>query len=443
MGNCGNCGNEVPDGMNFCPNCGTEVAQKTSTDIQTDTAEQAMVISQSLAVQKEQITQNNTVQQQLSEPLRGAQISGGDIRPKEKRSILWMIVAIVSICLGIYSWIVKSPIITIVITLIALALGILSLAMKARLRALPIIAIVISGSLLIGWAFQGAIDANNGQNDGIAKTASQDPYEITFGRVTFYIPQKYHNQIIIDPSTGEFDAEGGKTCIVVARVDKCFSEGQFNNFSGMISELGEKCLEGVMEVSKSDASEYRDIGELRCVTIKYTGTVDGTDAICNTAFINDPQENCILLVENVFPASKKEYENDLDELLSNACMYKKSKSSSGNNDATRENSSMVSDAGLDSVIGGASSAGVNPELKAALDEYEAFVNEYVDFMKKYMEDPGNAISMIADYTSMVARLADFAGKIDAMKTDDMSKEDLAYYLDVINRVEKKLLDVAY
>ena len=86
-------------------------------------------------------------------------------------------------------------------------------------------------------------------------------------------------------------------------------------------------------------------------------------------------------------------------------------------------------------------AGLDPDLKAFLDSYEAYIDEYVEFMKKYSSDPGNAISMMDDYTKMMKRYADFADKVDKYDTDTMSKADLEYYLDVTNRCNKKLLSV--
>ncbi|MBQ8945950.1 MAG: hypothetical protein IJ058_03965 [Lachnospiraceae bacterium] len=88
-----------------------------------------------------------------------------------------------------------------------------------------------------------------------------------------------------------------------------------------------------------------------------------------------------------------------------------------------------------------STTGVDPELKAALDEYESFMNDYCDFMKKYAENPANAISMLSDYTEMLNRYTEFASKIDNLDTSNMSTADYEYYLDVLNRVEKKLLQV--
>lgn len=85
--------------------------------------------------------------------------------------------------------------------------------------------------------------------------------------------------------------------------------------------------------------------------------------------------------------------------------------------------------------------GVDPDLKKFLDSYEAFIDEYVDFMKKYMNDPGNAISMLSEYTQIMTKYEDFAEKVDEYDSNEMSKEDAKYYLDVVNRCNKKMLDV--
>lgn len=85
--------------------------------------------------------------------------------------------------------------------------------------------------------------------------------------------------------------------------------------------------------------------------------------------------------------------------------------------------------------------GVDPELKAFLDSYEDFMDEYVDFMKKYMADPGNAVSMLSEYSQVMSEYEKFAKAIDAYDSKEMSTEDAKYYLDVVNRCNKKMLEI--
>ena len=84
-----------------------------------------------------------------------------------------------------------------------------------------------------------------------------------------------------------------------------------------------------------------------------------------------------------------------------------------------------------------------PEVKEFLDAYEACMDEYVDFMQKYMNaDPTSMVSMMGDYYSILARYTEFAEKIDAFDESELTNAELAYYLEVTNRVSQKLLSVA-
>ncbi len=86
---------------------------------------------------------------------------------------------------------------------------------------------------------------------------------------------------------------------------------------------------------------------------------------------------------------------------------------------------------------------IRPEVKEFLDAYEACMDEYVDFMQKYMNaDPSSMASMMGDYYRMLTRYTEFAEKIDAFDESELTNAELAYYLEVTNRVSQKLLSVA-
>jgi uncharacterized membrane protein YgaE (UPF0421/DUF939 family) len=87
------------------------------------------------------------------------------------------------------------------------------------------------------------------------------------------------------------------------------------------------------------------------------------------------------------------------------------------------------------------SGSVTPELKEFLDSYESFMDEYIAFMQKY-NSSSDTLGMATDYAKMLAKYAEFSKKADAYNTDEMSAADAAYYLDVMNRVNKKLADAA-
>ena len=76
-----------------------------------------------------------------------------------------------------------------------------------------------------------------------------------------------------------------------------------------------------------------------------------------------------------------------------------------------------------------------------MDSYEAFIDEYVAFMKKYSDNP-NDVGLLADYTKYMSKYADMVEKFDKWESEDLNDAELAYYIDVQTRVNKKLLEVA-
>ena len=85
-------------------------------------------------------------------------------------------------------------------------------------------------------------------------------------------------------------------------------------------------------------------------------------------------------------------------------------------------------------------AGLRPEFKEAMDSYEAFYAEYCDLLKKYMNNPSD-LSILTKYMSLMGKLSDMDEKFKAWESEDLNNEELKYYMDVNNRVMKKLLDV--
>jgi len=81
---------------------------------------------------------------------------------------------------------------------------------------------------------------------------------------------------------------------------------------------------------------------------------------------------------------------------------------------------------------------IRPEIKEAIDAYEAFIDEYIAFMKKY-SDSGNDISMLVDYMSFVSKLETYSNKMDALEKD-LNDAELIYFYEVVNRCNLKLLE---
>lgn len=85
--------------------------------------------------------------------------------------------------------------------------------------------------------------------------------------------------------------------------------------------------------------------------------------------------------------------------------------------------------------------GIRPEFKQAMDDYENFYNEYCEFMKKYMENPTD-LSLLAEYSDIMQKSLEMSDSFAKWESEDMSSEELSYYLEVSSRVSQKLLEVA-
>ena len=84
---------------------------------------------------------------------------------------------------------------------------------------------------------------------------------------------------------------------------------------------------------------------------------------------------------------------------------------------------------------------IRPEVKEAIDAYEAFVDEYCEFMKKYSELDGTDLSILSDYFTFMSKLEDYTSKMDDME-DDLTDAEYWYYIEVLNRCNEKMLKAA-
>lgn len=107
---------------------------------------------------------------------------------------------------------------------------------------------------------------------------------------------------------------------------------------------------------------------------------------------------------------------------------------------TEPNSNAKVKPATESVQEEAPSSGIRPEFKETMDSYEAFFDEYCDFMTKYKETD-DIVSMASDFASYMTQYADFMAKMDAMKDEEMSTEESAYYLEVTGRILEKVAAV--
>ena len=85
---------------------------------------------------------------------------------------------------------------------------------------------------------------------------------------------------------------------------------------------------------------------------------------------------------------------------------------------------------------------ISPEFKKTMDDYEAWFDHYCDVMKRYKEDSSN-LELLSEMTDLLTEETTMLEEMENMDQSEMNIAELAYYLEVTARIEKKLLEVAY
>lgn len=86
---------------------------------------------------------------------------------------------------------------------------------------------------------------------------------------------------------------------------------------------------------------------------------------------------------------------------------------------------------------------VDPEFKAALDQYEAFIDGYCDFLEAYLKaNTDTQLSMMEDYAAWMSQYTEV---MDAVRTldacqDEMTPTQLSYYIEVTARVSQRMIE---
>lgn len=89
----------------------------------------------------------------------------------------------------------------------------------------------------------------------------------------------------------------------------------------------------------------------------------------------------------------------------------------------------------------AAKSDLDPDFKAAMDSYEKFMDDYISFMKKYQANP-TSLSLIAQYATMMKDYSKMTSEFAKWEDEDLNDAEMDYYIEVMNRVNKKLLEIA-
>ena len=76
-----------------------------------------------------------------------------------------------------------------------------------------------------------------------------------------------------------------------------------------------------------------------------------------------------------------------------------------------------------------------------MDSYEAFFDEYAEFMKKFSQS-SSSTELLMDYSNYMMKYADAMDKLQKMNSENLTIEEQKYYIEVMARIEKKLLEAS-
>ena len=84
---------------------------------------------------------------------------------------------------------------------------------------------------------------------------------------------------------------------------------------------------------------------------------------------------------------------------------------------------------------------ISPEFKKTMDDYEAWFDHYCEVMKKYQENPSD-LELLTEMSDLIAEETTMLEQLENMDESEMNNAELAYYIEVTARIEKKLLEAA-
>lgn len=119
-----------------------------------------------------------------------------------------------------------------------------------------------------------------------------------------------------------------------------------------------------------------------------------------------------------------------------------SSGSNGSSGSAQPEKETAEDASEEPESDEADSEELSSEFKKTMDDYEAWFDHYCEVMKKYNENPSD-MELLSEMTDLISEEAEMLDQMENMDQSEMNKAELAYYLEVTARIEKKLLEVAY
>ena len=210
--------------------------------------------------------------------------------------------------------------------------------------------------------------------------------------------------------------------LLLNAVDVSIADAKFITYK---EELLKELLSG-MELRTTEDVKTTSFAGMTGAAMDFTARYDGRLGEGRIVCLNRPDTRIYCALVFQFNLSEYDYFPDFDRILASAELLPEPTPTP---EPTPEPKSEKA------------SGTVDPDLKAMLDEYEAFVDEYVKFMKSYSTGSAGMNDMMK-YLNFLSKYADFAEKADAVDEKNLSDADYLYYSQAMLRISQKLLEAA-
>lgn len=274
------------------------------------------------------------------------------------------------------------------------------------------IAVLMTLMLMLAMTACGGSDDTAAAREDKAGFNHETNATIEIGGYSFEIPDYYVlNEELTGESNTDYRVADGEAVIRFATDDE--TAGTKDEFDSIRDEYVEGIMSGVADDSKADGNDF-------------TCTVDGSPCSGRVELLyNEPMHTLVAVIFMQQDASTADYLPDFEKVMASAKLV-----ASESADSSAGEESSDTDSGL-----------LSPEFKKTMDDYEAWFDHYCEVMKKYQEDSSN-IELLSEMTDLLSEETEMLEQMENMDQSQMNSAELAYYIEVTARIEKKLLEVA-
>lgn len=322
--------------------------------------------------------------------------------------------------------------------------------------------IAVTAALVLMLTLAGC--SNNDAASAEKEARAAESYNtVEEGGLSFQFPD-YFGEPEMSGDVKNYYAETGKgtTMLQINSIDGILDE---DDLESDCQEVYDAYATGIKE--SEDITDFRE-GSSEPVTLdcglhgmEYKYSFKMSDIGCNATvtLINNTESDKVVFV-SIIQSDQSEYDYaDAYTELVDTCEITGGKSEpsgtaetsdSEDNSADADSSdnasaggaaddSGTSDSGDDS--SSADSGEISPDFKKTMDDYEAWFDHYCEVMKKYSENPSD-LELMSEMTDLLAEETTMLEQMENMDQSEMNTAELAYYIEVTARIEKKLLEVA-